>query len=128
MSTNPETPQPGGTPTAWQRFTTFEPVLLRGILAAVAVVLLTVGIDASDVFERVNLAWAAVFAVIPLVQAWWTRGKTTATAAVLEQTTPEGVVIAGPANAVVPEGDVIRVLGDAPDTPTEPGPYDHWSR
>lgn len=114
MSTNPETPRAGGTPTAWQRFTTFEPVLLRGILGALAVVLLAVGIDASDVFERINVAWAAVFGVIPLVQAWWTRGVASPTATIVEQATPTGRVVAGPANDVLPEGATIRVLDGPP--------------
>lgn len=63
--------------TWWQRVRTFEPALLRGVLSALAVVLATVGVDASGVFEQVNVAWAAIFGVIPLVQAWWTRGSVT---------------------------------------------------
>jgi hypothetical protein len=111
----PDTPTPRGTPTAWQRFTTFEPALLRAILVAAVIVAGTVGVNIADVADRIDLAWTAIFAVIPLVQAWWTRTAVTPKGAVVEQATPDGVVIAGEANDRLPDGDIIRVLdGPAP--------------
>lgn len=99
------------TPTWWQRVRTFEPALLRAALAAIVVVLAAVGLDVSDVTGRIDVAWTAIFAVLPLLQGWWTRQATTPTAVVVEQATPSGEVVAGPANELV-TGIVVRHLGD----------------
>lgn len=96
-----------------RRLLTLEPALLRAVLVAIAVVLGTVGLDATDAFERVNVAWAALFAVFPLVQGWWTRTAVTPNAAVVEQVKPSGVIVAGPANEKVRDGVVIRTRNEA---------------
>lgn len=105
-------PAPAGRIPWWTRFTTLEPTLLRAITTALVVVLGTVGLDAAGFFDQVNIAWAAIFGVIPLIQGWWTRRVVTPTAQVLEQVQPGGDVVAGPANDLVPTGAVIRNVND----------------
>jgi len=97
--------------TLWERITTFEPALLRAVLAALGIVLLTVGIDASDVFTKVDTAWTALFAIFPLIQGWLTRSVVVPQNAVVEQVTPEGLVLAGPASPVE-TGTVLRHVDD----------------
>lgn len=102
------------------RLRTFEPALLRAILTALAVVLGTVGLDASGVFERVDVAWTALFAVFPLVQGWWTRRAVTPNAVVVErvEAKSEGepdVVVAGEANERIGTGDFVRDWGTRDD-------------
>lgn len=84
--------------TWWQRIKTFEPALLRAVLAAAVVVATAIGLDISDVTGRVDVAWTAIFGVLPLLQGWWTRSAVTPAAAVVEEVRPNGVVVAGPAS------------------------------
>lgn len=97
--------------TWWQRVRTFDPALLRAVLVAAVVVGGAVGVDISGITGRIDTAWTAIFAVIPLIQGWWTRSVVTPSAVVVEQATPSGEVIAGPANEMV-TGVVVRHLGD----------------
>lgn len=92
--------------TWWERVRTFEPALLRAILAALAVVLLAVGIDLTDVFGKVEVAWTAVFGVLPLIQGWWTRTAVSPASRVVETVNVDGAHLAGPASPL-PTGTVV---------------------
>lgn len=92
--------------TWWERVRTFEPALLRAILAALAVVLGTVGLDLTDAFGKVEVAWAALFALIPLVQGWWTRTVVSPASRVVETVNVDGAHLAGPASPL-PTGTVV---------------------
>lgn len=100
--------------TWWQRVKAFEPALLRAFLAAIATVLLTVGVDISGVADKLDVAWSAIYAVLPLLVAWWTRGVVTPQARVVEEVRPNGDVVAGPASPQ-PTGMVIGHI----DNPVE---------
>lgn len=92
--------------TWWDRVKAFEPALLRAILAAVVTVAATVGLDLAGVAEQIEVAWTAVFAVLPLVVAWWTRPSVTPNAKVAETVREDGVRIAGEASPL-PTGMVL---------------------
>jgi len=100
------------TPSWWQRIKTFEPALLRAVLAAVVVVLGVVGVEFSPIAEKIDTAWVAIFAVIPLLQGWWTRRAVVPKETVVEQAMPNGEVIAGPANELEMTGTVVRQLDE----------------
>lgn len=97
--------------TWWQRVKTFEPALLRAILAAVATVALTVGVDISGVADKLDVAWSAIYAILPIVVAWWTRGAVTPNATIVEEVRPNGDVVAGPASPA-PTGMVVRHIDE----------------
>jgi hypothetical protein len=92
--------------TWWERVKAFEPALLRAILAAAATVAATVGLDLSGVAAQVDTAWVAVYAVLPLVVAWWTRSSVTPNAKVVEIIREDGIRVAGEASPM-PTGMVI---------------------
>lgn len=99
--------------TWWQRVKTFEPALLRAILAALGTVLLTVGVDISGVADKLDVAWSAIYAVLPVLVAWWTRGVVTPNARVFTQVTAEGMILAGQASPLPtgqPVGHVDEVV------------------
>jgi len=81
----------------WSRFTTFEPALLRGIVGFFVLVLGMVGLDASGVGDNVIEAWTYLFALLPLIQAWWTRGAVTPAKAVVAKVEQAGETVTGPA-------------------------------
>ena len=90
----------------WERVKTFEPALLRAVLAAAVTVAATVGLDLSGVADQVDIAWGAVYAVLPLVVAWWTRSAVTPNAKVAELVREDGVRVAGEASPM-PTGMVL---------------------
>lgn len=100
----------------WTRFTTLEPATLHAIIAALIIVLGTVGLDFTTVGDKIETAWGAIFAIIPLLQGLWTRSKVTPTAAVVEAAKVDGTVVAGPANDVVDTGNVVRLTTTPPAT------------
>lgn len=57
----------------WERLRLFEPAMVRAVVVAVVGVLALWGVDAADVGERVSGSWELLFAVLPIVQGWWTR-------------------------------------------------------
>lgn len=61
----------------WKRLTTFEPVQVRAVLTALATAALAFGLDISNVTDRVDTAWLALFAVVPIIQGWVTRPAVT---------------------------------------------------
>lgn len=66
----------------FKRLLAFEPVMVRSILVAVVVVGTAVGVDLSDVTGRVDVAWTAVFAILPILQGLLTRPAVTPNAKV----------------------------------------------
>ena len=66
----------------FKRLLAFEPVMVRSILAALVVVGTAVGLDISDVTGRVDVAWTAVFAILPILQGLLTRPAVTPNAKV----------------------------------------------
>lgn len=64
------------------RLLAFEPTMVRAVLAAVGVVLGTVGLEFTPVADKIDTAWTAVFAVIPIIQGLVTRPAVTPNAKV----------------------------------------------
>lgn len=120
------TPMP---PTLWQRLTTLEPALVRGVIFALVYVIGIVGFNVTDVGEKIVGAWTAIFAVLPLIQAWWTRSAVTPSSTVVASVALDGQVEAGPASPV-PTGDLVYVQAIEPHDPAkvdnrEPHPYEY---
>lgn len=85
--------------TFWWRLVHLEPALVRGLVTAVVLVLLSVGVAVSP--DIPNALIGLFIAVAPVVQALWIRGAVTANAK---------VVIAAPD----PVGEPARIVpGDA---------------
>lgn len=97
--------------TWWERVKTFEPALLRAILLAVVTVAGAWGLDLSGIADRIDVSWTALFAVLPLVAAWWTRSKVTPNAKVVEAVREDGFRIAGEASPL-PTGVVVQDFDD----------------
>lgn len=95
----------------WERVKKFEPARVASILAALVIIVGTVGYDLTPYADKVNTAWAAFFAIIPLLQGEVIRRSVTPTSTVIEQVTPEGLVLAGPASPVE-TGTVLRHVDD----------------
>lgn len=98
-----------------------EPVLVwMSILAALqiflggAVSVSLVG-DHELVAQLFGLGILAVGAAQGGIQ-FYVRGQVTPNAAVAERVV-DGRVVAGPANDVIPEGETVRLVGEAPDRP-----------
>jgi hypothetical protein len=100
---------PADAMTWWERVKTFDPALLRAILLALAIVLGTVGVEFTPIADRIEVAWTAVFAVIPLIQGWWTRAAVTPAARVVETVDKDGVRVAGPASPL-PTGSMVEEI------------------
>jgi len=98
------------TPGWWERVKTFEPARLRAILAALAIVVGVFGVDATGIFEKIDVAWTALFGIIPLVLGEAVRRAVVPKETVVEQAMPNGEVIAGPANEREMTGTVVREL------------------
>lgn len=92
--------------TWWERVKTFEPALLRAVLLAIVTVAGAWGLDLSGVADRIDVSWTALFAVLPLLAAWWVRSKVTPNAKVAEMVREDGIRIAGEASPL-PTGLVI---------------------
>lgn len=100
------------TPTLWERIKTFEPARLRAILAALVVVVGVFGFDASGIAEKIDVAWTALFGIIPLVLGEVIRRAVVPKETVVEQVMHNGEVIAGPANDLASTGIVVRSVGE----------------
>lgn len=70
----------------WDRVKTFEPTMVRAVLTAVVVAAGAFGLDLADVTGRVDVAWTALFAVVPIIQGLVTRPAVTPNAKVVEST------------------------------------------
>lgn len=115
-------------PTLWERLITLEPALVRGVIFALVYVIGIVGFNVTDVGEKIVGAWTAVFAVLPLIQAWWTRSAVYASSTVVASLARDGQVEAGPASDE-PNGDLVYVQAVEPHDPTkvdnaEPHPFE----
>lgn len=64
------------------RLAAFEPVQLRALLTALVVILGTVGLEFAPIAERIDTAYLAFFAVIPILQGLFTRPAVTPNAKV----------------------------------------------
>lgn len=115
------TPDPTPTPAApfdqpwWRRLTSLEPAVVAGVVTAVVGVGALVGIDLSDLGERITAAWLLILPALALVQAWWTRSRVTPTARTAAVVDRAGHTLAGPASA---EPTGAPVVIDAPTPPT----------
>lgn len=94
-----------------RRLLTLEPALVRGVITALVFVAALWGLDIADVGEKVSQTLLVLLALVPMIQAWWTRGVVTPDAKVVQSVEPNGDVVAGPASAL-PTGMVIRRDGD----------------
>jgi hypothetical protein len=106
--------------TWWERVKTFEPALLRAVLAALITVAATVGFDLSGIADKLDVAWTALYGIIPLLAGWWIRRAVVPKETVVEQAMPNGEVIAGPANEREMTGTVVRELNDEVDLDEAP--------
>jgi hypothetical protein len=95
----------------WERVKKFEPALLRAVVLAVVGVLGLWGLDLTEWGDRLVNSWTLLFPVLFLLQGWWTRSVVVPQANVIEQVTPEGLVLAGPASPVE-TGTVLRHVDD----------------
>jgi hypothetical protein len=100
------------TPSWLDRIRTFEPARLRAILAALVIVIGVLGFDATDIAEKIDVAWTALFGIIPLVLGEAIRRAVVPKETVVEQAMPNGEVIAGPANELEMTGTVVRQLDE----------------
>lgn len=85
---------------AWERLRTLEPAVVRGVVVALVFVVGLVGFNIADVGEKVVAGYTALFALIPLIQAWWTRSAVVPASQVVAVVAPDGQVLAGPASPV----------------------------
>lgn len=70
----------------FKRLLAFEPTMVRAVLAAVATATLAFGLDLSDAFGRVDVAWTALFGIVPILQGLLTRPAVTPNAKVEART------------------------------------------
>jgi hypothetical protein len=97
--------------TSWfDKVKTFEPALLRAIITALVGVAALVGLDLTESGDKIVEGWTYLFALIPLIQGWWTRTSVSPASTVVAQVEKDsGAFIAGPAAPVV---DGTRVAVD----------------
>ena len=82
----------------FDRVKTFEPALLRAIITALVGVAALIGLDLTDTGDKIIEGWTYLFALIPLIQGWWTRTSVTPAAAVVAKVEEDsGTFVAGPA-------------------------------
>lgn len=98
-----------------RRLLTLEPALVRGVITAIVFVAALWGLDVADLGEKVSQTILVLLALVPLIQAWWTRGVVTPDAKVVQSVEPNGDVVAGPASPS-PTGMVLRNVNDPDDT------------
>ena len=72
------------------RLLAFEPTMVRAVLVALAVAVGAFGLDISDATDRVDVAWTALFAVVPILQGLLTRPAVTPNAKVEVAVQPPG--------------------------------------
>lgn len=92
----------------FERLRTLEPAVVRGVVVALVFVVGLVGFNIADVGEKVVAGYTALFALIPLIQAWWTRSAVVPASQVVAVAAPDGQVFAGPA-APEPDGTIVVV-------------------
>lgn len=66
----------------FKRLSTFEPTMVRAVLTALVVAAGAFGLDLANVTDRVDVAWTALFAIIPILQGLLTRPAVTPNAKV----------------------------------------------
>jgi hypothetical protein len=66
----------------FKRVMAFEPAMVRAVLLALVVVLGTVGVDFAPIADKIDTAWVALFAVLPILQGLLTRQAVTPNAKV----------------------------------------------
>ena len=57
----------------WTRLRVLEPAVLRGIVLAIVTAAAVWGLEWSETGDKIIESYGALFAIVPLVQAWWTR-------------------------------------------------------
>ena len=110
----------------WKRLTSLEPALVRSVVIAVVGVLALAGLDATAVGDKLIDGWTYIFAVLPLIQGWWTRQAVVPTAKTVAVLRPDGQVEAADA-APEPNGEIVTVQEvpeyDAERLGIDPHPY-----
>lgn len=66
------------------RLLTFEPTMVRAVLTAIAVAASAFGLEFSPWFDQVNVAWLALYGVIPILQGLLTRPAVTPNASAVD--------------------------------------------
>ncbi len=66
----------------WTRLRTFEPTMLRAVLTALVVAAGAFGLELTPYADRVDVAYTALFAIIPILQGLLTRPAVTPNAKV----------------------------------------------
>lgn len=97
----------------------FEPAVYKTAITGVVALLAIWGYNASEWGDKLTQSVDVLALLIPALIAlvanvaagFWVRKTATPTAAVVEQINKDGEVVAGPANEVVPEGEVVRPTG-----------------
>jgi len=64
------------------RLNAFEPAMMRAVLSAVVVILGAVGLEFAPIADKIDTAWAALFAILPILQGMLTRQAVTPNAKV----------------------------------------------
>jgi hypothetical protein len=64
------------------RLNAFEPAMVRAVLSAVVVILGTVGLEFAPIADKIDTAWVALFAILPILQGMLTRQAVTPNAKV----------------------------------------------
>lgn len=99
---------------AVRRFLKLEPALIGKAVAALVVLGTTVGVLLPAGLEGKAVAiFTAVGALVTTLEVLWTRSRVTPAAVVVEKAQLQGnatVVVAGPANDQIAEGDAVRLL------------------
>jgi|GEM_PF-1486720 len=131
-------PVPAAAQSWWRRVLAFEPVAVQAVVRAVFVLVGATGLAVPEVVEvRILATVVAFYALVEVVTTLLTRARVTPDAAVVERATTDvdslPVVVAGPANDVIPAGEVVRVHGvprladdehdDEPGGGLDPYPY-----
>lgn len=103
-------------PSFWWKLVNLDPVLVRGAVMSFAALAATLGLAVSD--KALGAFLAAVFSLMLLLQALWTRGSVTPNAKVVVYK-PDPIeapfeLEAGPAVST----DIVQVANVAADTPS----------
>lgn len=98
----------------WRRLAALEPAVVRGLIGAVVALGLIWGIDLTALGDQLTATADILGTIALLLTPLWVRQATTPTSVVVEQVDRHmqygAVVIAGPANDRLPEGEPIRDL------------------
>lgn len=99
----------------WSKVLTLEPAVVHGVIGALVFILALWGVDVAGFGDRLDQTILTALGIIPLVTAWWTRGKVTPDAKVLEAVKQDSdgvyVVVAGPAADQAHPGATVREYG-----------------